>query len=141
MPWKEASVISLRKEFVELAINGSNISRLCESFGISRKTGYKWIDRYSVKGEAALGDRSRRPGRSPGQVNKEMEQAVVKIRQEHPVWGGRKIKKRLQNLGYRNVPAASTITSILQRNGYMDRLEREKHIAFERFQRDEPNDF
>jgi Helix-turn-helix domain len=47
MPWKEASMISLRKEFVELARNGSNISRLCESFGISRQAGYKWIRRYN----------------------------------------------------------------------------------------------
>jgi transposase InsO family protein len=139
MPWKEASVISLRKDFVELARNGSNISRLCENFGISRKTGYKWIERYLANGEAALEDGSRRPVHSPGKVCIEMEKAVVKIRKEHPAWGGRKIKRRIQNLGHRDVPAASTITSILRRNGFIDSVESQKHKSFERFQREEPN--
>jgi transposase InsO family protein len=140
MPWKEANVISLRKEFIQLAKNGSNISRLCENFGISRKTGYKWIERHRSSGEMALADRSRRPVNSPKQVCKEIEEVVVMLRKEHPAWGGRKIKRRLQNLGHRDVPAASTITSILRRNGFIDRLESEKHLAFERFQRKEPND-
>lgn len=140
MPWKEANLISLRKEFVELAMNGSKMSRLCETFEISRKTGYKWIERYLANGETALANESRRPVRSPKQVCKEMEEAVVMLRKEHPVWGGRKIKRRLQNLGYRDVPAASTITSILRRNGFIDPLESQKHSTFERFQREEPND-
>ena len=51
MPWNEVSVISLRKEFVEFARNGGNISCLCKRFGISRETGYKWIRRYATNGE------------------------------------------------------------------------------------------
>ena len=140
MPWKEASVIFLRKEFVELAMNGSSISSLCKNFGISRQAGYKWIQRYKKIGEAGLADQSRRPQSSPRQVCQEMEDAILKIRSQHSTWGGRKIKRRLENLGYKNVPAASTITSILQRNGLIDQLQSQKHSAFERFQRQHPNE-
>lgn len=140
MPWKEVSVISLRKEFVELAMNGSNISRLCENFGISRQAGYKWIRRYRNNGEAALVDQSRRPEKSPGQVSQATEEAVLGVRSQYPTWGGRKIRRRLQNVGYKKVPAASTITMILKRNGLIDELQSEKHSPYERFERDQPND-
>jgi transposase InsO family protein len=140
MPWKEVSVISLRKEFVEFARNGGNISLLCERFGISRETGYKWIRRYTASGESALIDQSRRPVNSPGRVCDSTENAVLKIRGEHPVWGGRKIRRRLQNLGYGDVPAASTITAILKRHGLIDESESQKHLPFQRFERQNPND-
>jgi transposase InsO family protein len=140
MPWKEASVISLRKEFVELARNGSNISRLCESFGISRQAGYKWIRRYISGGEVALADESRRPVNSPGKVDKRIEEVVLEIRGQHPAWGGRKIKRRMQNLGFREAPAASTITSILRRHGLIEPSQSDKHSAFQRFEREFPND-
>lgn len=140
MPWKEISVISLRKEFVEFARNGGNISLLCERFGISRETGYKWIRRYAASGESALIDQSRRPVNSPGRVCDSTENAVLKIRGEHPVWGGRKIRRRLQNLGYGDVPAASTITTILKRHGLIDESESQKHLPFQRFERQNPND-
>ena len=64
MPWQEASTMSLRREFVMLAkAEGANRAALCRRFGVSRKTGYKWLER-SVNG-AALGDQSRRPCASP----------------------------------------------------------------------------
>ena len=139
MPWKEASVISLRKEFIDFVNNEGNISRLSERFGISRQTGYKWIQRYLTEGEAGLEDRSRRPAGSPGRVSEEIEAAVITIRVEHPTWGGRKIRRRLQNLGIRTVPAASTITSILNRHGLID-VSESQQLPFRRFERQHPND-
>jgi transposase InsO family protein len=139
MPWKEVSVTLLRKEFIELVRKESNISRLSERFGISRQTAYKWIRRYRKGGEAALTDQSRRPVTSPGKITNKLEDAVLKIRQQHQTWGGRKIRRRMQNLGY-DAPAASTITAILQRNGMIDQTESEKHSPFTRFQRQHPND-
>ncbi len=66
MPWRERSTVSLRSEFVPLAAQGgANISELCRRFGISRKTGYKWLRRYREGGATALRDRSRRPRHSP----------------------------------------------------------------------------
>ena len=139
MPWKEASVISLRKEFIDFVNNEGNISRLSERFGISRQTGYKWIQRYLTEGEVGLQDRSRRPAGCPGKVSEGTENAVITIRVEHPRWGGRKIRRRLQTLGMRAVPAASTITSILKRHGLIEHTE-PRHWPFNRFEREHPND-
>jgi transposase InsO family protein len=68
-----------------------------------------------------------------------MEEAVLAVRQEHDTWGGRKIKARLQTLGWQDVPAASTVTEILRRHGCIDLEESEKHKAWSRFVAEAPN--
>ena len=66
MPWNENTCVSLRLEFVTLAlVEEANISCLCARFGISRKTGYKWIERFLDEGVEGLQDRSKRPHHSP----------------------------------------------------------------------------
>ncbi|GAB4574705.1 MAG: hypothetical protein Kow0077_22620 [Anaerolineae bacterium] len=96
MPWEERTLMSVRKEFVELAQQeGTNFSALCRRYGISRKTGYKWLRRYQQEGEAGLDERSRRPQRSPRQLSAEQEERIVSERQAHPSWGGRKLRARL----------------------------------------------
>lgn len=140
MPWKEASVIALRREFVDLAKNGGNFSRLCGSFGISRKTGYKWMQRFEAAGEEALNDLSRRPEQSPNRITNQMEEAIIGIRIKNPRWGARKIKRRLLDLGHSNVPAASTISEVIKRNGFIDETEASKHRRFARFERQYPNE-
>lgn len=141
MPWNEVTIMSLRKEFVMFALaDSSNISELCRRFDISRKTGYKWIKRFFKEGVQGLADRSRRPKTSPNQTSELMQQAVVSMRKQHPEWGGRKIRKRLQVLGWQDVPAASTITAILKRCGCIDPIESLKHKAWQRFEAQAPND-
>lgn len=142
MPWKEVSTVSERQEFVHLAsVEGANIARLSRGFGISRKTAYKWLDRYRRGGDEALIDRSRRPTRSPAQTPVSVESAVLAIRSRHPVWGGRKIRHRLLALGHHeSVPAASTITGILRRHGLIDPAEASKHTPCRRFEHGQPND-
>jgi len=141
MPWKEASRMSLRKGFVEQAKKaGANISVLCRQFGISRKTGYKWLKRERAEGIAGLMDRSHRPHSSPGQTEAVMEEHVLAVREENPVWGGRKIRQVLEDAGYQRVPSASTITAILQRNQRIDAEESHKHTAFKRFEKEQPNE-
>lgn len=133
--------MSLRKEFAEQAIaEGANMSALCEAYGISRPTGYKWRARYQAEGEAGLRDRSRRPHHSPGQTPPEVEGRVVKARQAHPAWGGRKLKRSLENQGQANIPAPSTITEILRRHGLLDPAEATKHTPYQRFERAAPNE-
>src|SRR5262249_21176471 len=109
MPWKEVSVVNLRKEFVFLAKSTENITRVCKNFGISRKTGYKWLQRFENNGDRALENLSRRPVNSPARISLAMEEAIIKVRKEHRAWGGKKIKRFLQNSGLSIVPAASTI--------------------------------
>jgi transposase InsO family protein len=89
-------------------------SEVCRRFGVSRKTGYKWIERYKAGGPEALEDRSRRPQHSPKQVSEAMAKAVIALRVD-TAWCGRKLRRRLQDLGRRDVPAASTCTEILRR--------------------------
>ena len=88
MPWREASVVDQRREFVTLARAGGNIRELCRRYRISLKTGYKWLVRFSREGPPGLGDRSRRPHHSPRQVGEGVEGRVVSLRREHPRWGG-----------------------------------------------------
>jgi len=141
MPWKLETPMSQRKEFVSLALtDGANMSRLCHRFEISRKIGYKWLGRYREAGEAGLADRSRRPRHSPGATQEALVAAVLAVRAAHPAWGGRKIRARLQALGWSEVPAASTITDILRRHGYIDPEESAKHKAWQRFEAETSND-
>jgi len=140
MPWKETSVISERKEFIKQAKQQEiNFNWLCKEYGISRKTGYKWIKRYQAEGVEGLADRSKRPHRMPSKSSTEVEQAVLDIRKKHPAWGGRKIHARLKKLGHEYVPSPSTITAILHRNGCIDPAESEKHKPTQRFEMEQPN--
>ena len=139
MPWKVDSAMSLRLEFVTFAAQpGANVSALCRRYGISRNTGYKWLERHAA-GEP-LSDRSRRPHRSPGRTEAAMEQRVLELRERHPAWGGRKLRRRLLDQGHRDVPAVSVVHAILQRHGLIDPSQSHKHRAMTRFERDEPND-
>ena len=117
MPWRARTSVSLRQEFVQFAARQTvPLSELCRRYGISRKTGYKWLRRYQQAGPAGLSDRSRRPHRPVGQTAPPLEAAVVALRQAHPAWGARKLRHRLHTLGWQPVPAASTVTRILHRH-------------------------
>jgi len=141
MPWKQRTTMSLRLEFVKFAlVDDSNIAELCRRYEISRKTGYKWIKRFLTEGYTGLADRCRRPKTSPAKTSDVLENAILQVRERHPAWGGRKICKRLQNTGWQQVPAASTITAILRRNGLIDPCESLKHTAWKRFEAEAPND-
>ncbi len=141
MPWKERTKMSLRLEFVKFALaQDSNIAELCRRFDISRKTGYKWIKRYLQLGEAGLVDHSRKPKASPNKTSDKLVNAILQVRKHHPAWGGRKIRKYLLNQGWQQVPAPSTITAILKRNGRIDANESLKHTALQRFEARAAND-
>ena len=141
MPWKRATTMSQRKEFVEVASREDvNMSELCRAYGISRKTGYKWLKRYRRGGIDALQDMSRRLTHSPARTVEPVEQRIVQTRQNHPYWGGRKIRSYLKEQGYGDLPVASTITAILDRYGQIDPQEAVRHRAFERFERGLPNE-
>lgn len=141
MAWKDVSMMSQRAEFVVLvSVEGSNVSKLCRRFGVSRKTGYKWLSRYAADGRAGLLDRSRRPQTAPGQTSDAVEQRVLALRGEHPAWGGRKLRRRLLGLGEPGVPSASTITEILRRHGRLDERAGAGQANVRRFEHAAPND-
>lgn len=139
MSWKEMDTMSLREEFIQLAMQtGRNMRQLCRRYGVSSRTAYKWIKRYQERGKAGLVDRSTRPKRSPRRTEEGMEQAVIQKREETG-WGGRKIARVLRNEGREKVPHPNTITDILRRNGKIPLEEQRKHKAWQRFERSTPN--
>lgn len=136
MPWQECSVESERMTFVIAVQQGDRaIAELCRQFGISRKTGYKWLAR-SATGEGVM-DRSRRPHTSPSQTPAAVEQRVLALRTQHPAWGGRKVHHRLVAEGLGDVPAPSTITGILRRHGLLAAIPPRRD--FVRFEHPAPN--
>jgi transposase InsO family protein len=140
MPWKEETLMSTRTEFIQLAEQReANFSQLCREFGISRKTGYKWLSRFREGGQEALQDQSRRPNHSPNRTLPDIENLILRTREEFAGWGGRKIKTYLEREGHKNIPAPSTITEILKRFDQIDLKEAQKHKAFQRFEMEYPN--
>jgi transposase InsO family protein len=118
MPWPVKDLLTLRLEFVQLALlPDANVRQLCRRFRISPTVGYKWLARFAAGGAEALADRSRRPRHSPDRTAAEVEAAVVALRREHPAWGARKLRRRLHDLGHAGLPAPSTLTGILHRHG------------------------
>lgn len=139
MPWKEETVENLRKEFVAEAIQeNSNISELCRRFNITRKTGYKWLQRY--QSGVSLLDQSRAPAFSPRKTPPDIEELILSVRVQHPTWGARKILRHLTDKGNQNLPVPSTATNILRRNGFISPEESQQHTPFCRFEREYPND-
>lgn len=116
MPWKEVSLMSTRLEFIRLAnAPGANIQALSRSFEISRKTAYKWLQRFEMQGEAGLLDRSRRPHGSPSLTAAVLEAQIVALHDQYPCWGSRKLRALLPADVQR--PHPSTIDAILARHG------------------------
>ena len=112
------SLYERRREFVRLAEQRAiPMRQLCVSFRTTPKTGYKWLKRYWADGDAGLRDRSRRPKRVARRTDPAIERRILSLRREHPAWGGRKLRHRLERLGIGPLPATSTITRILHRNG------------------------
>lgn len=97
-----------------------SLTEICDFYGVSRKTGYKWIDRYMEYGPAGLEDLSRKPQNSPNATDPEIVTALLDLRHHHPTWGA---KKLLSNLQKREpdweLPCRSTVCDILNRNGLL----------------------
>lgn len=139
MPWMECSLMSSRLEFVRLAQSpDANFSTLCTAFGISRKTGYKWLQRFGAAGVDGLADRSRRPKRSPNRSDDDIEAAIIALYLAYPCWGGRKLKALLPE-GFPDVHP-TTIDAILARNGCeLAPSRRPGKLALGRFEHEAPN--
>ena len=92
MAWRETCVMDERMCFVATCLDGrENISEVCRHFGISRKTGHKYLERYEREGPPGLSERSRRPKSCPFTTNAVVEQLILKERRKHPTWGPKKI--------------------------------------------------
>jgi transposase InsO family protein len=141
MPWQIKELLTMKREFVLLAQQaGSDMRALCRGFGISTVCGYKWLRAYRDQGELGLREKSRRPRSHPEQTGEPMEKLVLELRAKHCAWGGRKLKRRLEDLGHQGVPAASTITEILRRHGRLGQEGHKVQGPWKRFAYDAPNE-
>jgi transposase InsO family protein len=122
MPWKEPSIVSIREEFVLKALEPkASLAAICREYGISRKTGYKWLERYKKGGVLALRDLSRKPEKSPLAVSPELVTDIVAIKTARPRWGARKLIWALEQAGTKPVPSERTVNRILERCGMVKR--------------------
>lgn len=142
MPWKEVSKMSEKEYFVlEASKPGANRSQLCKQFGITRKTGYKFLKRFKDEGAAGLEERSRAPKSSPNKTPSMIEEYIVCIRDLNPYWGGDKIAAYLEQKGHLNMPCAKTIARILKRYGRITPDAKEStQKTWKRFEHENPND-
>ncbi len=138
MPWECKTVEKLREEFVIASQNNINFSSLCREFGISRKTGYKWLSRYNECN--SLSDKSRRPKTIANRTSADIEQKILSVRADNPGWGASTIHKVLQNHGETNLPCIRTVNNILNRNGCISKIDSEKRHKYIRFQKEHCND-
>ncbi len=119
MPWRENSVMDERIGFINEYNSGCwSMTELCERFEISRKTGYKWLERYREFGAAGLLDRPRAPHEHGAATPQNICEAIIGLRCLRPTWGPRKIVAKLA-MDHAEVewPVASTAGEILKRAG------------------------
>ena len=119
MPWTQTDPVTERQKFVKLVLKGQvTMTEACRQFGISRKTGYKILERHAELGMPGLADGSRAPKRHPNQTPPEVEAEVLRVRKAHPTWGSKKILWALARERPDECwPARSTTDEILRRAG------------------------
>lgn len=137
MPWECRTVEDQRREFAQAAMYCSNFSALCREFGITRRTGRKWVERY--ESQQPLTDRSRRPHTSPARTPEEIELLILAVRAENPGWGAKTIHSVLTREGHQNLPCVKTVNNILHRYGCISQEESRKRVPFTRFEKERCN--
>src|SRR5688572_658119 len=131
MPWNKTDPMNERVKFIARYLeNEEPFSALCEEASISRKTGYKWIDRYEEGGVARLVDRSRAPRSHPHTVSAAVIDVIVALRRRHPRWGPRKLLAVLWRREPRGAwPVASTVGTMLRQRGLVRPRRRRRYSA------------
>ena len=131
MPWNQTSPMDQRTQFIaDFLRDCLSVSELCELYGVSRKTGYKWIDRYVQQGPAGLAERSRQPHGSPNATPAHIVAAFVELRTHHPSWGAKKLLSILERRQpHWDLPGRSTVCEILSRSGLVPKKRQRRAIG------------
>ena len=119
MAWMNTQVEYQRENFITACLeNQATISDLCRDFGVSRKTGYKWLSRFKDEGVAGLKDRNKARHTQSLKTTEELTQKIIHIKQRYVKWGPKKIAAFLeQNQPLESWPSATTIGRILDEHG------------------------
>lgn len=120
MPWRTLDLMTIREDFVEQAMSGRHpVAALCNAFGISEKTGHKWLNRFKEEGRPGLSDRSRAPHDTPHKISSDVRREILALRGKHPTWGPKKLRVVLRRrVPESHWPAASSIGELLRREGH-----------------------
>lgn len=131
MPWKEVRPMDEKILFIADHLReATRFSQLCARYGISRKTGYKWIERYRAAGIEGLEERSRRPHMAPAEIPYAIRQAIIELRRSRrdPL-GPKKIQALLSfRFPDQPVPSKSSIYNVLQREGLLEPQRRKRRV-------------
>jgi len=139
MPFGVRTMAEQRKSLVEEIKSGEHsISELCREYEISRPTAYKWLKRHEL-GET-MECRNKAPLSSPSKTSPAVESSILRAREQHPRWGGRKLKAYLERKGEIGIPSASTVTAILHRHGLISAEASAAAKPWKRFEMPNPND-
>jgi transposase InsO family protein len=103
------------------------ISELAQEYQVSRKTVYKWLERFESEGWKGLQDQSRAPEHHPNAVSEQIERAILELKARKPLWGAPKLRAKLEKMD--NCPAESTISEILRRHGLSQRAKRRRRAT------------
>jgi transposase InsO family protein len=144
MSWRRSNVSDQRLEFaVKASMPGACMASLCREYGVSRQTGYTWLQRFRLGGATAVvKELSRRPGKSPGATSGTVVEAIRALREEKPDWGARKLLPVLRAARPELAEAAistTTVHRILERENLIAPQDRRK-VAIKRFERQAPNE-
>jgi putative transposase len=131
MPWRPILPMDQKTQFIADYLRKTlSITELCVLYGVSRKTGYKWIERYLTSGPLGLEDRSRKPCSSPHQTPQHVVEAIIAVRGRHPSWGAKKLLSILHKHHPNwSVPGRSTVCDILRRHGLVPKQRHRRHIG------------
>ena len=125
MPWKKSGAMEQRTEFALRAMQTLNFRALCQQYGISTKTGYKWRERFWRKGLAGMEEESRRPKSHSKQLAEEEVCEIVRLKLAHLAWGPRKIRE-LYLRGHGEVASESTFKRVLERTSLTQKRRRRR---------------
>jgi putative transposase len=106
------------------------MTELAERYAISRKTAYKWVDRYEGDPEGGLSERSRAPKRHGRAMAAELRAGILALRRARPRWGPKKLYARLcERQPQRPWPAPSTMGDLLRREGLSQPRRRQRYVV------------
>lgn len=130
MPWSTTTPMDQRARFIfDLQACCYTMTELCQRYGISRKTGYKWAQRFVEEGLVGLQDRSRAPRRCPHRTPEPVRDKLIEYRRAHPTWGPKKLVRVLaRKEPGRSWPAPSTAGEILRQAGLVPRRRRRRRV-------------
>lgn len=131
MPWSQTSPMDQRTQFIADFLRETlSITELCDLYRVSRKTGYKWIERYLRQGPAGLVERSRKPAHSPNATDETIVQAFLEVRRRHPTRGAKKLLVIVHQRNPRwDLPGRSTVCDILSRHGMVPKQRYRRKIG------------